>query len=71
MRDSLNYSEEFSTSILHVFNFFGQFCPILGALVADSFLGNAKTIFYFLFLYGAGWIGMISVTLPITGKLFG
>ncbi|XP_037046247.1 solute carrier family 15 member 2 [Bradysia coprophila] len=65
LKDSLNYSEDFSTSVLHVFNFFGQFCPIFGAILADNYFGNARTIFYFFFFYAVGWIGMVFVTFPI------
>lgn len=65
LRDSLNYSEDFSTSVLHIFNFFSQFCPIFGAILADNYFGNARTIFYFFFFYAIGWIGMVLVTFPI------
>lgn len=63
LRDSLHYAEDFSTAVLHIFNFFGQFCPIFGAVLADSYIGNVSTIFYFMFLYAAGWIGMVVVSL--------
>lgn len=62
LRDSLHYAEDFSTAVLHIFNFFGQFCPIFGAVLADSYIGNVRTIFYFMFLYAAGWIGMVVVS---------
>lgn len=42
LRDSLKLTEELSTTVLHVFNFISQFLPILGAVLADSYLGNAK-----------------------------
>lgn len=42
MRDSLHFSEEYSTTLLHIFNFFSQFCPIFGAIIADSYWGNTK-----------------------------
>lgn len=63
LRDSLHYAEDFCTAVLHIFNFFGQFCPIFGALLADSYIGNVSTIFYFMFLYATGWMGMVVVTL--------
>lgn len=69
LRNEMGYTEVSSTAILHVFNFFGQFCPILGAIIADSYLGDAKTILYFLFIYGAGWIGMSLVSFSIGGEL--
>lgn len=63
LRDSLHYAEDFATAVLHIFNFFGQFCPIFGAVLADSYIGNVATIFNFMFVYAAGWIGMVVVTL--------
>lgn len=42
LRDSLLFSEDFSTMVLHIFNFFSQFCPIFGAILADCFIGNVK-----------------------------
>lgn len=65
LRDSLNFSEESSMTFYHIFNFFSQFCPIFGAILADSYLGNVKTIFYLFFLYACGWIGMVILTLPL------
>lgn len=65
LRDSLNFTEESSMTFYHIFNFFSQFCPIFGAIVADSYLGNVKTIFYLFFLYACGWIGMVILTFPL------
>lgn len=67
LRDSLSFSEESSTSFYHIFNFFSQFCPIFGAILADSYFGNVKTIFYLFFLYALGWIGVVTMTYPFTG----
>ncbi|XP_055308001.1 peptide transporter family 1-like, partial [Sitodiplosis mosellana] len=65
LRDSLNFTEESSMTFYHVFNFFSQFCPVFGAIIADSYLGNVKTIFYLFFFYACGWIGMVILTLPL------
>ncbi|KAL7730170.1 hypothetical protein ACLKA6_009433 [Drosophila palustris] len=67
LRDDLNFSESFSTIILHIFNFFGQFCPIIGAVLADSYLGNVRTISGFCFLYGFGWLLLTLTSLPTVG----
>ncbi|XP_055382455.1 peptide transporter family 1 isoform X2 [Condylostylus longicornis] len=67
LRDDLKFTENFSTVMLHVFNFFGQFCPIFGAVIADSYLGNIKTVQYFSIVYLIGWIGLITTSLPISG----
>lgn len=42
LRDAMNLSEDLATVLLHVFNFFSQFCPILGALLADCYTGKVK-----------------------------
>ncbi|XP_055702583.1 solute carrier family 15 member 2 isoform X2 [Phlebotomus papatasi] len=64
LRDSLNLPESLSMTVLHIFNFFSQFCPIFGAILADSYFGNAKTIFYFLLFYALGFGGITLATLP-------
>ncbi|XP_055924089.1 solute carrier family 15 member 1 isoform X2 [Eupeodes corollae] len=53
--------------MLHIFNFFGQFCPIIGAILADSYLGNTRTISSFYFIYALGWIFLIVTSLPSIG----
>ncbi|XP_053969520.1 peptide transporter family 1 [Anastrepha ludens] len=67
LRDDLCFSENFSTIMLHIFNFFGQFCPIFGAILADSYFGNVRTISYFCILYGSGWVMLILTVLPNIG----
>ncbi|XP_037949776.1 solute carrier family 15 member 1 [Teleopsis dalmanni] len=67
LRDDLFFSESFSTIMLHIFNFFGQFCPIFGAILADSYIGNVRTISSFCVLYAFGWILLILTSLPNMG----
>ncbi|XP_034487632.1 peptide transporter family 1 [Drosophila innubila] len=67
LRDDLNFSESFSTIVLHIFNFFGQFCPIIGAVLADSYMGNVRTISGFSFLYAFGWLLLTLTSLPSVG----
>ncbi|XP_067615018.1 solute carrier family 15 member 2 isoform X2 [Eurosta solidaginis] len=67
LRDDLFFSESLSTIMLHIFNFFGQFCPIFGAILADSYFGNVRTISYFCILYAIGWITLIATVLPNLG----
>ncbi|SPP88475.1 peptide transporter family 1 [Drosophila guanche] len=64
LRDDLNFTESFSTVVLHIFNFFGQFCPIIGAVLADSYMGNVRTISAFCFLYAFGWLLLTMTSLP-------
>lgn len=42
LKDFLKMTEDQSTSILHTFNLFCQFFPIIGAIIADTFWGNIK-----------------------------
>ncbi|XP_018788326.1 PREDICTED: peptide transporter family 1 [Bactrocera latifrons] len=67
IRDDLYFSEGFATIMLHIFNFFGQFCPIFGAILADSYFGNVRTISYFCILYATGWILLILTVMPAVG----
>lgn len=64
LRDSLMFNESFATIILHSFNFFSQFLPLLGAIIADSLIGNKKTIFYFYLPYVIGYVLLMMATLP-------
>ncbi|XP_016960721.1 peptide transporter family 1 [Drosophila biarmipes] len=67
LRDDLNFTESFSTVVLHIFNFFGQFCPIIGAILADSYMGNVRTISGFSFIYAFGWLLLVLTSLPALG----
>ncbi|XP_030374437.1 peptide transporter family 1 [Scaptodrosophila lebanonensis] len=67
LRDDLNFTESFSTIMLHIFNFFGQFCPIFGAILADSCYGNVRTISGFCFLYAFGWVFLTLTSMPSVG----
>ncbi|EDV93600.1 peptide transporter family 1 [Drosophila grimshawi] len=67
LRDDLTFTESESTIVLHIFNFFGQFCPIIGAIVADSYIGNVRTISGFSFLYATGWVLLTMTSVPYAG----
>merc|ERR1712142_536285 len=56
----LRYSEDSSTVIFNVFDGLGYAFPILGAILADSFLGKFRVILYLCILYAIG-----NVTLAI------
>ncbi|XP_063700700.1 solute carrier family 15 member 2 [Culicoides brevitarsis] len=64
LHDSIQLSEDASSVVLHLFNFFSQFCPIFGAVLADSYLGNAKTLFIFYIPYAIGYVGLVLTTVP-------
>lgn len=50
--------------MLHIFNFFGQFTPIFGAILADNYIGNVQTISYFCVIYAVGWYGLFLTSFP-------
>ncbi|XP_022662348.1 solute carrier family 15 member 1-like isoform X3 [Varroa destructor] len=50
----LLYSEEDTKSIYHAFTMACYFTPLLGAIIADSWLGKFKTIFYISIIYAIG-----------------
>ncbi|KAJ0070273.1 hypothetical protein NL108_007607, partial [Boleophthalmus pectinirostris] len=65
----LNWNDDFATSIYHVFVALCYLTPILGAIVADSWLGKFKTIIYLSIVYALGQIAMaISAIHDITDQ---
>lgn len=50
----LGYSKDSSTVIFHIFTMFVYFLCILGAILADSWLGKFKTILYLSMVYVCG-----------------
>ena len=50
----LGYGEDNATILYHGFNFLCYFTPLLGAILADSFLGKFKTILYLATIYAVG-----------------
>lgn len=54
LHNELRYSEDDSTVIYHVWSMLCYFTPILGAIIADTFLGRFRTIFYISIVYVLG-----------------
>ncbi|XP_061736128.1 solute carrier family 15 member 1 [Nerophis ophidion] len=54
----LLWDEDLSTSIYHTFVALCYLTPILGAIVADSWLGKFKTIIYLSIVYALGQVAM-------------
>lgn len=49
-------------------NFFVFWCyltPILGAIIADQFLGKYWTIYYFAIVYGVGILVLFLTSIPL------
>ncbi|KAK2839832.1 hypothetical protein Q5P01_013572 [Channa striata] len=54
----LRWDEDLATSIYHTFVALCYLTPILGAIVADSWLGKFKTIIYLSIVYAIGQVAM-------------
>jgi solute carrier family 15 (oligopeptide transporter), member 1 len=63
INQKLGFNTNTSTAIFHLKDFFLYFFTIVGAIIADSWLGLFKTIsiFTLLFSVGAGMIAIVSV----------
>uniref|UniRef100_A0A3B3Y7D5 Solute carrier family 15 member 1 n=1 Tax=Poecilia mexicana TaxID=48701 RepID=A0A3B3Y7D5_9TELE len=54
----LKWDDDFSTTIYHTFVALCYLTPILGAIIADSWLGKFKTIVYLSIVYAVGQVIM-------------
>jgi len=54
LNQELGYSKDTSTVIFHIFTMFVYFLCVLGAILADSWLGKFKTILYLSLVYICG-----------------
>jgi dipeptide/tripeptide permease len=64
MRNVLNFSEDLATTIYHVFLLLCYALPIFGGILADSYIGKIKTIFYLSVVYSVGNIVLTSAATP-------
>lgn len=56
LKNFLRWDEDFATTIYHTFVALCYLTPILGAIVADSWLGKFKTIVYLSIVYTVGQV---------------
>ncbi|XP_075230327.1 uncharacterized protein LOC142329540 [Lycorma delicatula] len=54
LRKKLKYSENTATIIFHLFVMLCYFFPLVGAVIADSYLGKFRTIIYLSIVYAIG-----------------
>ena len=54
LTDALKYSESTALTIYHAWVALCYFTPVIGAIIADSFLGKFRTIFYISIIYAIG-----------------
>ncbi|XP_076046258.1 solute carrier family 15 member 1-like isoform X2 [Oratosquilla oratoria] len=70
LKYQLLYTEDDSTIIYHVWSMLCYFMPVVGAIVADTFLGKFRTIFYISLVYALGNIVLsIAAINPIMPNL--
>lgn len=67
LKDKLKYGDNTATAIYHAFVMMAYFFPLMGAILADSWLGKFRTIFYLSIIYAAGQILLTLTAAPIIG----
>lgn len=61
----LNYDETSSIFVFHVFTMLVYFFPLMGAIVADSWLGKYRTILYLSMVYALGGVFIAMGAIPV------
>ncbi|XP_037546881.1 solute carrier family 15 member 2-like [Nematolebias whitei] len=64
----LKWDKDLSTAVYHAFSGLCYFTPILGAVIADSWLGKFKTIIYLSVVYVIGHVVKSVGAIPIVGN---
>uniref|UniRef100_A0A3Q3ENA0 Solute carrier family 15 member 2 n=1 Tax=Labrus bergylta TaxID=56723 RepID=A0A3Q3ENA0_9LABR len=64
----LHWDKDLSTAIYHAFSSLCYFTPILGAVIADSWLGKFKTIIYLSIVYVIGHVVKSVGAIPTVGN---
>ncbi|XP_070770109.1 solute carrier family 15 member 2 [Enoplosus armatus] len=64
----LHWDKNLSTAVYHAFSSLCYFTPILGALIADSWLGKFKTIIYLSIVYVIGHVVKSVGAIPVVGN---
>ncbi|KAK9537139.1 hypothetical protein VZT92_004778 [Zoarces viviparus] len=64
----LHWDKDQSTAVYHAFSSLCYFTPILGALIADSWLGKFKTIVYLSVVYVIGHVVKSVGAIPTVGN---
>ncbi|XP_023260256.1 solute carrier family 15 member 2-like [Seriola lalandi dorsalis] len=64
----LHWDKDLSTAVYHAFSSLCYFTPLLGALIADSWLGKFKTIIYLSIVYVIGHVVKSVGAIPTVGN---
>ncbi|KAM7348686.1 yin isoform 2-T2 [Cochliomyia hominivorax] len=72
LTSKLHYDKDTSTVLFHVFTMLVYLCPLVGAIVADSWLGKFRTILYLSIVYAIGGVivalgAVPTLNLPVQG----
>ncbi|XP_061923370.1 solute carrier family 15 member 2-like [Entelurus aequoreus] len=63
----LHWDQDLSTAVYHAFSSLCYFTPVLGALIADSWLGKYRTIIYLSLVYVLGHVVKSLGAVPLLG----
>jgi POT family proton-dependent oligopeptide transporter len=61
---ALDRGQATATALQNFFTFFCYFTPILGAIVADQYIGRYWTIIIFSIVYMVGWLILTTTSIP-------
>ncbi|RVE49239.1 hypothetical protein evm_006131, partial [Chilo suppressalis] len=64
LRDKLGYSTDGATVVYHSFTMFAYFFPLIGAMIADGWLGRFRTILYLSLVYATGSVFISLAAMP-------
>ena len=64
-RGALGMGQQAATGLTTFFQFWAYVTPILGAIIADQYLGRYNTILIFCFVYMAGLLILFATALPM------
>ncbi|XP_020812225.1 peptide transporter family 1 isoform X2 [Drosophila serrata] len=67
LTNKLGYNEETSTVLFHTFTMLVYIFPLIGALIADGWLGKYKTILYLSLVYSLGAMIVAFGAVPLEG----
>ncbi|KAJ3254477.1 hypothetical protein HK104_007222, partial [Borealophlyctis nickersoniae] len=61
---ALDKGQSVATALSNYFTFWSYFTPLIGAVIADQYLGKYKTIVGFAIFYMIGWIVLTASSVP-------
>ncbi|XP_074660946.1 solute carrier family 15 member 2-like isoform X2 [Tubulanus polymorphus] len=71
LKNHLQFGAHAATEIFHAFNMLCYFTPIIGACIADGWIGKFKTITYLSIVYAVGNVIMSFTAFPLENRVPG